>query len=227
METLTKLLIGLMLVIIFALGIIFLKGFQNPENKTEIIGPNSKTDTTIIRIDYHTPGNPKNTWNPTFVIQYPKAKNDTNIRFVLSDSLLSVVDSLNGVIKTYNLAFLSNSPDNYKLLNLKIKLDSLKLDVLSPNGSIKSEGYLIDLKKYQYFYDTHLSYEKIKQNKPPTKDNLHLDLFGGYDFLTKSPNVSLRPNFNYKRVLIYSELKTQIQDKPTLNLELGAGIRLK
>lgn len=220
MKNIAPILLGLLVITNIAL-ILFL--WKSGKSNNTI---NNYSDTLNVNNTYVVPKNDLPQIKPTFVINYPKSQRDTNISISLNDSLLTIIDSLTGKINSYDLAFITNFPRNPKLLFSEVKLDSLKMDFLYPDASIRSHGYSVDLQKYTYYYlEDKLTFKKNKFSLRPKDLNFYG--LGGYSIFEKAPTLGLRTDLRYRRLMLYGQTQIILKSNPSSNLEFGLGFKIK
>src|SRR5690606_30578101 len=189
---------------------------------------NYKTDSIKVLIDYKVPETKGVIVNPKIVIQYPKE--DLGHRYLkVTDSLISVIDSLTQSITSVNPDYLKNHPSSSKILYGQFTEDTLQLDLLKINGEIESLRYPVNYLSYFYEYsEGNFKANPIKgHKKPPPKLTSKLYFNGGYDITGKTPISSLEYNLEYQRLNGTLEPILYINRDPKFLFQAKIGYRIK
>jgi len=121
---------------------------------------------------------------PKEVQTYPTPYNP-KISLNIRDSLIWVYDSLKKKIDSLSVNYITNYPNNPKLIFGKFSKSELSLSFLKPDGNIYREKYPIDYSRYNYTY-TEQGIQVTKQ-KFKLQSLLEMKAYAGmgYEFSTK------------------------------------------
>lgn len=223
-------LVGILILIYLLLH---LKGCKPSDVLEYWQNPNFKPDTVYIDKPYEVKGDSfAYAVPPKVVIRYLPLPDNGNKVKCLTDSLLSVIDSMGREIQKINYKFLTHFPNSPKLVYGYFKADSLKLDLLSTQGEVETKIYLTNYNKFKYeFKDNQMRADtlevKTHPTKPPNKLSQSCYVSGGYEPFSKTPITSLDYYLMYKNLQAAVEPRLMIRRNPELMLNLKLGYRIK
>lgn len=219
------------LVIIYLL--LHLKGCKIKDVLEYWQDPNFKTDTIILEVPYEVKGDSfAYKVPPKVIINYIPLPDNGNKVKCLTDSLLSIIDSMGKEIQKVNYKFLTHFPNSQKLIYGYFKSDSLKMDLLTTKGEVETKIYLMNYNKFKYeFKDNQMRADTLKtkldQNKPSDKLSQSCYVSAGYEPFNKTPITSLDYYLKYKTFQVAVEPQLMIKKNPELMLNLKLGYRIK
>jgi hypothetical protein len=205
---------------------------QPDDNTTELKeyweNKDFKSDSTTVYVDYSRLPKPeyKNYVPPAVVINYvDSTKTFDNTYLSLNDSLLLVIDSLEQEVRqAYSLIFLKSYPNAPKFLYGEFNRDSIRLDLLRPDGSITKNSFGINYDRfiYQWTESGELRAKSVKGNRN-SKFSHSLYGYGGYEFLIKNLVVGVDYSIYLQRYRFQGRSYLIISNEPELFAEITLG----
>ena len=224
---------AILITTIFWLIIIYL--FKGCDNKKIIINGDDnkiyeyKTDSIFYNEYFRLKDSVKGIiTKPHIVIKWktPEVKIDTFFRY--KDNLIIKTDSSRNQI-IYNEKFLSNFPDNPKLLRLRLTIDSLSLVKLNPDGNIFEDRIPLALYSFDYEWENRFTRIPVKYRKPDDYSYLLSNYFINVELnpmLSNRPFIGLEYNKNWKRFKIDLNGSMEFDKSPNVLLQGKLGYRL-
>jgi hypothetical protein len=150
----------------------------------------------------------------------------------LNDSLVRVIDSLTHKQSLYDIRFLTQYPNQSKLLEGLFTKDSLTLSLLNPEGKIQTKNFGVNYQSFNYQYlNGELRANKLpassvlsNNNNQQRNHNFYVSL--GYESLLSSGITSLDYQFLHKRIKIETSANILIYPKKDVFLIGKIGYRL-
>lgn len=189
------------LILLGMLGVVLINYFTSKHNANQLRQEmvqyweevDFETDSQKVYIDYTKIPIEKfvNYVPPSVTVEYIDSTRTVNNQTYLvntSDSLLTVIDSLSGVITNIESTFLTRFPEAPKLLQALISADTVALDLLNIDGSIRKNIYPVNYNRFSYQYiDGEF---RARELSKITEDsgrrfnlNPHVFGYGGYEWL--------------------------------------------
>lgn len=220
----------LFVISLFLLGIgiyTYQKGIKKEEslaNDQYFQKKDFKPDTIRLKVPYAVP-KPYGIYVPPKIVYLHDILLTPGIT-IKCDSLISVIDSLHGMITKINPTFLKFKSEREKLIAGYFSKDTLKLDLLKVDGNLVSTLYMVDYNRYRYLItEGSLSTIAIPYHEK-TKVHSNLYLTAGYQALQKYAITSLDYRLQVSRVIFEAEAKSSIQEIPHFELNAKIGYQL-
>lgn len=190
--------------------------------------PGFRTDSIKVDIDY------SKLKIPEFKIQIPPVKvveyqtpEAPKAYISLNDSLITVIDSLKNHIYTINTLYLKLYPEASKLIYGEFTHDSLRLDLLTPEGRIISTQVASNFSKYVYQYKNNaFRAQGIRQNAQAKGFKGALYSYTGYEAILSKPLLGIDYTFHKGPIRLSGDVFMYIESKPKLTLRGTIGYRL-
>jgi hypothetical protein len=156
--------------------------------------PNFKTDSVKAYIDYNKMPKPiyKNYVPPKIVIQYiDSTKTYDNVSIVMNDSLVNIIDSLTMQITKISIDYFKRFPNEPKLIYAEFARDSLRLDLLGIDGTLRQNTFGTNYDRFTYqLRDGEFRAEELSK-KRDVKLLSSLYVNAGYDFKLAHPIIGV------------------------------------
>lgn len=173
---------------------------------------------------------------PVIVTEYlDRLQTDTLFQVTVNSDTIFLISPT--ITDTFYSSFLTNYPNSSKLLYGRFGGDSLTLDLLHKDGTVKKKQYLPDYAHYLYeFVDDDLRAIKIKNTSLGQKaiKNIHNEsyLYTTYNPFDKNFKAQLDYSLMYKRFGIYGygaimSPPLPISINPRFKGDAGVGIKIK
>ena len=176
---------------------------------------------------------------PTHIITVPEKiierfdrESPLNRQLILGkDSLIQVVDSLNKVISKIDTDFLTNYPQNPKLIWGSFSIDTLKFDLLNTDGLISSHLWIADYSRYKYTWSQGSLTTVRLPTKIPKKKFIsllqhHLYTHIGYEIPLQAGYIQGAYYLSWKNITFATQLGVTLQRTPTLEAKVGLGYKI-
>jgi hypothetical protein len=171
------------------------------------------------------------------VTVYKPTTEDGNTRIVykkdtmrLNDTitLVQVNEKHDTITRYVSTSFLTQFPNNPKLIQQRIYKDSTSYDLMLVNGEVVRNSYPLNLDTYDYVWD---NWQMVGHKKKTTSKFLkqvkgESYLYTTYEFLKQAPRLAIDYAIMYKNVGIYGRSTGSIKS-PFFQLELGTKVKLK
>jgi len=204
---------------------------QDAKAKEYWENPNFKTDSTTVFVDYSKLPTPEyeNYVPPRYVINYiDSTKSYQSREVVMDDSLLSVIDSLNGEITKISLAFLQQHPDASKLIYGEFSGDSLRLDLLGIDGSIRQNSFGVNYDRFRYqFREGNFRADELPKKVGHASYVSNLYGHTGYNFQLSSPILGLDYSISKGRFRLRGDASFTLSNDTQFILKTDIGYKLK
>lgn len=191
---------------------------------------NFRTDSQRIYVDYSKIPIESfvNYVPPAIHIDYiDSTKTFSNTTVVSNDSLLLVVDSLEGVIAKISTEFLIRYPLSPKLVQALISSDTVVLDLLNIQGNITRSIYPVNFKRFRYQYINNSFKAEPLKNDPRLKNSYSIYAGLAYDWAYKSPAVWGSLDVPMRRLLLEVRTSVLVANPPLWSFQTGVGIKVK
>lgn len=162
---------------------------------------------------------------PIQVIKWLDTIVDIDTIYIKGDIVKVVVkdkDTLN-----INSQFISQYPDNPKLLEFKLGHDELEITTFTKDAKTYTDKYPLYLHDYKYqWYDNSLHHEptNYKENKTFKWNQLYVN--GGYSKTESAGLIGLEYNLNYNRFKLDLDTDITIEENPNLLFKAKLGYQL-
>ena len=146
----------------------------------------------------------------------------------LPDSLLVIIGELRDSIRIAD-NYIKYLPKNPKLIDINLTKDTLGLNLLNIDGRVTSYIYPIYLERFNYkWLEGDLKYTSTTHKTTKVKENRFNNLFvnGGYEFRSKSPEVSLEYYINMGRFKLEANTGFPINNNNNIRADLKLGYRI-
>lgn len=155
----------------------------------------------------------------------PAPTTSNGFKVINQDSIFQIVDSLNKIISQLSNTFLTSYPKASKLIGGIFTGDSLRFDLLQPNGSIIKATYLTNYLEYDYYYSSPKGMSVIAHSKPISSiSNVNHSINANLGYLTviSSSSIGLDYRFAYKRYNLQTSLDYFITPNlPSIQAKIG------
>lgn len=166
-------------------------------------------------IGFHAPLRP----SPGTTIKW---KHDT----LTKDSFI-VVTRHDTVIKEIAPGFLTNYPNNPKLIRHTLAKDSMKYDLFYPQGIVQSKSYPLNLDKYTYVYEDEVLKVLPGPKRPWLKEvTTGSSMYTLYNPINQSFRLELDGTLNYRQVGLYGRVSVGTTS-PIFAPYIGTRVTLK
>lgn len=169
---------------------------------------------------------------PKVVIEYLPSQ-IKGIKLEVYDSLILVIDSLKQITTKIDPSFLKLYPNSSKLIYSNFTEDSLRLDLLTIDGQIRTENYLVNYDRFNYQYRDN-QFKALERNfskdRGDRRENYYnLYFTGGYGFLLQKPilGVQFDNSLFHDKFSLSTEAYFTIQEIPRLSLQTKLRYQLK
>jgi len=144
---------------------------------------------------------------------------------------VNFADDTTTVSYIYDEKFFKEYPNNSKLIDFRLTLDSLKIALLNTQGETERKTYPLYFSDFEYYWvDNELHKTEIKRKKESklwNKTNWNeLYINPGYSFLVNRPQLGLEYNLKVWRIKLDLSGDMLIQEKPQLFVTAKLGYRL-
>lgn len=190
-----------------------------------------QTDSVSLNIDYTKIKVPEFKYNvPPIQVRNYYRKDSTiiyNTHLDLNDSLLNVIDSLEGSITSIHLDYIKLYPTANKLINGYFDNDSITFDFLKVDGNISTEVYPINYTRYRYQYTSNgFRADPIKNKAQRPFRTGSVSILGGYSFIPATPFMGVDAGTNLSKKLGIG-FRTSFTIEETPQLRLGVNLNYK
>lgn len=188
--------------------------------------PNFKTDSIQVGVDYSKLPTPvyKNYVPPKVVINYTPPEVHASIS--MNDSLITVIDSLKKELYTINALYLKLYPTNPKLIYGTFDTDSIRLDLLGIDGSIRTHLYGTNYERFRYQWKEGEFRAEPKKSSASKEFTSQSYAFGGYSLTDRAPMLGADYHLYKGKWRLGGNTYLTIEKQPTFNLQGTIGYRL-
>jgi hypothetical protein len=233
MRTINKHFWAILITTLFWLFIISLLENCNGKNNTPSVDPeliyNYETDSIYYDRYFTLLDSVKGIkTKPHIVIKWktPDLRIDTIYR--IPGNVIIKLDSLEKLV-IYNDNFLSNFPDNPKLLKLRLTIDSLNITKLNPDGNIFEDRIPLSLYSFDYEWQNRFYRIPVKYRKPDDYSSLLNNYYINAEInpmISVKPFIGLEYNKHWRRFKIDINTSIEIDKNPNFILQGKLGYRL-
>lgn len=167
------------------------------------------------KVIIHKPGNNTNTHTKTIIEKIP-------------DSIIILIDSLSKKIKIAD-SYLKYYPENPKLIDFKLSMESFDLSTMGITGNIYQNQYPLYLHQFDYYWVEN-ELVRVERDKPFLVDdenkwkNLYIN--AGYDFIRGNPQLKLEYDLKFYRFRVKPEVRAIIGNNTYFEGNIFLGYRL-
>lgn len=169
----------------------------------------------------------KSNVTPTKTVIYYQTPNPKNISIEkIPDSLLVYIDSLKNKIAISD-AYIKNFPKNDKLITMGLEKNNLNITTLDIEGKTKTQEYPLYLDKFGYqWYDNSLHHYEVKQRKDLKNVFNQFYIYGGYNVISKTPNLGAEYFILLKRFKLGANANVTFEKQSMTNFGFTLGYRV-
>lgn len=192
--------------------------FKTLEKKLEV------AYSAIQNIKYPTTVPPKEVWH--------YQDNPLNGHYIrLTDSLALIIDSMGRIAAKIDTQYIIQYPSNPKILKGLFTSDTLRLDMLWPNGNIITSLWETDYEAYRYEWsEGSMTAKRLppKNLKVPFGKQLGHDLYGSvnYDFLYQRPTIDIDYFASWRKITIRAHTGVSLDVQPNVEGRVGVGYKI-